>query len=107
MSGQHGRMVADYDLFTYPTLPGFKARETSRSAAADMAPRGPRLRQLCLDALRLYGPLTADECADHLHIDKLSIRPRFSELAACNRIVETDQRRQNASGKSAVVWRLA
>lgn len=94
------------DLFTYPTSPGFKARETSRAAAEANAPRAPRLRQLCLDALRLTDGLTADECAERLRVDKLSIRPRFSELAAVGKITDTGTRRQNGSGKSAIVWRI-
>jgi hypothetical protein len=98
---------ASYDLFTYPVQPGWKARDTARAAADATAPRAPRLRQLCLDALRLSDGLTADECASQINIDKLSIRPRFSELAALGRIIETSERRKNESGKFAVVWRLA
>jgi predicted ArsR family transcriptional regulator len=97
------------DLFAhvaYPKAPGFKARATARSAAEAMQPRAPRLRQLCLDQLQLYGAMTADECAANLRIDKLSIRPRFSELATTGAIEDTGQRRKNGSGKQAIVWSL-
>jgi predicted ArsR family transcriptional regulator len=98
------------DLFSYaegyPSQPGWKARETSRSAAESVRPKAKRLQQFCIDALR-QGPLTADECAERLQIDKLSIRPRFSELASLGKIVDTGERRLNASGKRAVVWSLA
>jgi predicted ArsR family transcriptional regulator len=97
------------DLFAhaaYPGAPGFKARATARQAAEAMQPRAPRLRQLCLDQLQLYGPMTADECAANLRIDKLSIRPRFSELSTMGKIEDTGQRRKNRSGKNAVVWGL-
>jgi predicted ArsR family transcriptional regulator len=97
------------DLFAhaaYPGSPGFKSRSTARSAAEAMQPRAPRLRQLCLDQLQLYGPMTADEAAANLRIDKLSIRPRFSELSTMGKIEDTGHRRKNGSGKQAIVWGL-
>jgi predicted ArsR family transcriptional regulator len=97
----------DWTQPRYPIEPGYKARSTSLSAARSLNDKAPRLRQLSVDQLLLYGPLTADEAATNLGIDKLSIRPRFSELAAAGKIIETSERRKNASGKSAVVWRLA
>lgn len=90
----------------YPAVPGFKARETSQSAADSVRPKAARLQRLCLDALAQQ-ELTADECADALQIDKLSIRPRFSELAARGKIRDTGVRRPNASGRSAIVWAVA
>lgn len=49
--------------------------------------------------------MTTDECADRLGIDKLSIRPRFSELAALSKIADTGERHVNpSSGKRAIVW---
>jgi len=96
------------DLFTYyPQAPGFKARETAQAAAESIRPKAKRLQALCLDALRTHGPLTADECAERLQIDKLSIRPRFSELAAMWKVTDSGQRRENSSGKRAIVWSLA
>ena len=100
------------DLFTfaeqhYPIVPGFKARETAQAAAESIRPKAKRLQGLCLDALSIHGPMTADECADRLQIDKLSIRPRFSELAAMWKVTDSGQRRENSSGKRAIVWRIA
>jgi predicted ArsR family transcriptional regulator len=91
----------------YPIEPGYKARTTSLSAARSLNDKAPRLRQLCVDQLLLYGPLTADECARNMGVDKLSIRPRFSELAAAGKILDSGDRRANGSGKRAIVWRLA
>ena len=93
-------------LDRYPHAPGWKARDTAEAAAHDAAPKAPHLRQLCLDSLKSSPGLTADECAARLGIDKLSIRPRFSELSATGQIVDTGERRRNASGKNAVVWSL-
>jgi hypothetical protein len=97
------------DLFSfadthYPVAAGFKARETSSAAAEAQSKRAPYLRQMCLDKIRAC-ECTADECADALGIDKLSIRPRFSELAALGKIFDTGHRRRNSSGKTAIVWR--
>lgn len=92
------------DLFSYPQTAGFKRTETSKAAAQSVA--APRLRQLCLDQLRLCGPMTPDETASNLGLSVLSIRPRFSELANLGRITATDQRRTNRSGRSAIVWAI-
>ncbi len=98
--------MTDLFTYTYPQQPGYKARDTARAAAEHMRPKAKRLQGLCLDALAQYGPMTADECAEKLCIDKLSIRPRFSELSALWKITDTGERRLNASGKRAVVWAL-
>lgn len=91
---------------SYPLGPGFKARDTAVAAADAIAPRVSRLREMCLTALA-NGPLTPDECAARLGIDKLSIRPRFSELSNFGKIIDTGERRLNSSsGKRAIVWRL-
>jgi predicted ArsR family transcriptional regulator len=99
-----------FDLFAdidYPEHPGWKARETAITAANEVAHKAPRLRQMCLDQLTFSGPLTADECAARLGLDKLSIRPRFSELVAKGHIADTGERRLNSSQKRAIVWSLA
>ena len=94
------------DLFTqpYPNSPGFADTDTSIDAAQDMEPKAPRLRQMVLDALYSHGGLTADEAAGRLEKDILSIRPRFSELAALDLIANTGLKRPNKSGKKAIVW---
>lgn len=89
----------------YPNAPGWKARDTAQQAAVQAEPVAGRLRRLCLAKLREYGPLTADDCAEQLGCDKLSIRPRFSELAALGLIEDTGQRGVNASGRGAIIWR--
>lgn len=97
------------DLFTYgydiyPTVAGFKVAGTSQEAAASVDAK--TLQRLVLTELR-KGPGTPDEIAERLRIDKLSIRPRCSELKAQGRVVDTGDRRRNANGKSAAVLKLA
>lgn len=94
-------------MIVYPEHPGFKSRETSRLAADGIASVAPRLRDKVLAAI-MDAPngLTADEVADKIKATPFSIRPRVSELARMGLIVDTMQRRYNAtSGRIAIVWR--
>lgn len=97
------------DLFAYaeryPSAPGYKDRDTSRLAAESMAKGAPLLREQCRRALR-DGPATADEIAGRLGQSILSIRPRLSELKQSGEVVDTGERRPNASGRPAKVLRL-
>ena len=96
------------DLFThaarYPSAPGHRDTDTSREAASDMASRVTGLRLAVLGALDQ--DRTADECAAVLGESVLAIRPRLTELKRLGRITDTGERRPNASGKRAIVWRL-
>lgn len=98
-------MTDQRDLFNYPLQPGFKDTDTSKAAAQAMKPTAATLRSQCLRCLA-FGDYTADEVAlDFLRESVLSIRPRFSELKRLGKIEDTGQRRRNASGKSAIVWK--
>jgi transcription initiation factor IIE alpha subunit len=91
----------------YPNAPGFKAHGTSEDAAAEILPKAKIILHLVLEALRNHGQgMTADECAEKLNMSVLSIRPRFSELKEFGWIVDTNERRRNASGKKAIVWTM-
>jgi hypothetical protein len=91
------------DLFNYPKAAGFKRTQTSAQAAEDITPKAPAIREMVLAVLHLRD-MTADEMAYHLSMDKLSVRPRFSELRAMGKIRDTGERRANGSGKKAIVW---
>jgi predicted ArsR family transcriptional regulator len=97
------------DLFTYrdeyPNSPGYKRPGTSREAAEAIKPRAAILRERSLAALK-HRPMTADEVAAHLGESVLSIRPRITELHELGLIEQTGERRRNASGRMAAVWRL-
>lgn len=96
----------DHDLFSYPRSPGFKERTTSRGAAEAQRGRAATLRQRCLAELRA-ADLTPDETAARLGEGVLSVRPRISELVAAGLAEPTGERRRNASGLSAKVYRAA
>lgn len=91
------------DLFSYPSVPGWKRTDTSRAAASDIQQKAETIRGLVLRHLRDYN-MTTDEMAARLDLDKLSVRPRFSELREMGLISDTGRRRKNLSGKLAIVW---
>jgi hypothetical protein len=49
---------------------------------------------------------TADEVAYALKESILAVRPRVCELHKMGKIADSGVRRENASGRSAIVWRL-
>jgi predicted ArsR family transcriptional regulator len=96
------------DLFSYadqyPFRPGWKGRETSR-AAAEATP-AQLLRGKVLAEFHRQQYMTADECAEALGLSVLSVRPRVTELGNMHKLMDSGFRRQNASGRSAIVWRV-
>jgi hypothetical protein len=91
----------------YPDVPGFKGAETSREAGRRISRHASTVRDLVLAEFRAAFPmgLGADEIAARLNQSILTVRPRCSELLAAGLIEQTHQRRRNASGMSAAIWR--
>lgn len=100
--------MTEPDLFSlgYPHSPAYSIGSDTSFAAAESVDANT-LRAKVLDALEQYGPLTADECAAKIGASILAARPRLSELKALGKITDSGLRRQNASGRSACVFRLA
>lgn len=87
-------------------LPGYSEPTTSKDAARAVAPRVGPLQQRVLAALALAADIP-DALAVRLGEDRLSIRPRFTELAKLGLIEKTGERRLNgSSGLKAAVWRV-
>lgn len=106
--------MAHPDLFdwqppaTYPEAPGFKERGgTSEEAAAAIESHAHTLRGRVWRLFDAGQELTADEIAALLNETVLAVRPRVSELRKSGRIEPTGERRENASGMRAWVWRAA
>ena len=91
---------------TYPESPGWKTNkpETSKAAARAVRSAAATLRDQVEQALRA-AELTADEVAEALGKSVLSVRPRVTELFKQGKVEDTGERRKNASGHSAAVWR--
>lgn len=89
---------------------GWTEPTTSRDAARSMESSVAELQRRVLVAIRAADErgLTSDECATAMGVDKLSIRPRFTELGpkGLGLIVETGARRANDSGRAAKAWRI-
>ncbi len=91
----------------YPESPGSNWRDTSRDAADQIREPAGTLRSLVYDLICSRPNLTTHECAELLGRPVSSVQPRFSELAATGRIVDSGQRRRNlASGKNAIAWEV-
>lgn len=103
MTYRDDRQGSIFDV--YPDAPGYKREGTSQEAAQSMKSRAATLREMVMQELA-KAPGTADELAKRLGQDKLSIRPRCSELFKEKRIVETGEFRKNDSGINAIVWGL-
>jgi hypothetical protein len=112
----HAFSAAEPDLFgfassvpaAYPDRPACRATDTSAAAAADMAPHLGRLQRLTLDTISEAGwhGCTANELAAITGLPREAIQPRTSELRKKGKIVDSDRRRHNPNGKSAIVWTL-
>lgn len=94
--------ILDY-LKRYPEGPGYQNRATSFAAAVAISPRADILRERVYQVI-LARPSTADEAAAALGLDRLSIRPRATELAKQGRIVDSGLRRNTSFGRPAIVW---
>lgn len=86
---------------------GQQVKETSLAAKAAIEPHAGSLRDRALAYIQRrasIGGATADEVADALRETVLAIRPRITELNRLGLIEDTGARRENISGRSAVVW---
>lgn len=94
------------DLFeyqpSYPAVPGWKGRDTSREAAERVPAKV--LQAKVLAEFRPGCWFTADEVAERLNLSVLSVRPRVCELSALGKLRDSGERRKNPSGRSAIVW---
>lgn len=97
--------IESYIEETYPYSPGYKDSDTSKLASEEIKEDAETLRMAVYSALKTQKPMTADEMSEYLNRDKLSIRPRFSELKEQGLIEDTGLRRKNISGKKAKVFR--
>jgi predicted HTH transcriptional regulator len=91
----------------YPAIAGHQRTETSAAAAEAIERKGraANLREKCLDLLKAEA-LTADECAELLGENPLSIRPRVSELSKQGLLMDTGERRPSSMGSPMVVWEV-
>jgi hypothetical protein len=91
----------------YPAVPGSKEKGgTSESAALSVMSRAAAVRERVLAAYRAAGErgLTPDEAGRVVDEDKLTVRPRVSELLRDGLLIKTRRTRTNTSQKQAAVY---
>lgn len=97
----------------YPDAPGWKGTETSREAAAFVAPKAPNLEARCEAYLREFGPASPEEVTAAIagpgeRLLLTTIRARICSLRARGRVVDSGERGKGESGKVRVIrWRVA
>lgn len=92
----------------YPEGPGANWRDTSLRAADEIEKSALNLRYHVLSMFVNHNDWTTHELAGVLNKPVSSVQPRVSELAALGLIVDSGIRRKNeASGKRAIAWKLA
>lgn len=102
------RIAEHYLGDQYPETPGWKRTDTSREAAAAIAPTAEILREKIYKAIKAAGSYgaTADESAEAIGSTPLATRPRLSELRNMNLIKPSieNKRRPSSTGRSSIVW---
>lgn len=90
----------------YPDAAGHRGVETSIEAAEAIQPMLGRLQRMALTRIIAAGDsgMTAEEVANALQCDRVAIQPRTTELARKGLIRDSERRRNNHSGKRAIVW---
>lgn len=80
--------------------------DTSAAAAAKIAPKLRDLHDQILDHLALVGDASASETALAFGMDKLSIRPRMTELRKWGLIRDSGKRRPNSWGNNEICFEI-
>lgn len=89
------------------SMVGVLARHQKRVALGGVM-LAVQIRREVFDWLRAHPEgATADEIAAAMNRSILTIRPRVSELNRMKKIIDSTGRRKNASGRNAIVWRIA
>lgn len=104
-----GRIQGMATVYVVPDAPSKHGAEpTSAAAGHGVRHYATTLREEVLAVIAAAGPdgLTADHAARLLGASVLAVRPRVSELKRLGRIEATGERRRNASGMRAAVWRI-
>lgn len=98
----------DFTAPRYPDRAGFKDRDTGMAAAhaIEGSGRAKLLRERFFDLYAQGHRLTADEACARLDVDRLSGRPRVTELVKQGKLLDTGVRRPNVGGRPAKVYRL-
>mgnify|MGYP001558158617 FL=1 len=87
-----------------PKPPAVYAQPTSVDAAAAIAPKTPRLREMVYRLLRDHGPMTDQAIQDATGLGPQTITPRRIELVREGRVRDTGKRAKTRADRDAIVW---
>lgn len=99
------QQISFFESVKYPDIPGYRLRVTSIAAAKAVEPGLSESKKKIL-AVLASADMTADEVAAAFGRGILYVRPRIAELVRKGLIEDSSDRRPNASGKMAIVWRV-
>lgn len=90
----------------YPYQAGYKARSTSKEAADKINMRYPRLMFEIEDVYKFGDNLTytADEVAEQLQKNLISVRARITELTKQTVLRDSGERRKNKNNRNVIAW---
>lgn len=88
-------------------VPYVRGSSTSRAAADAIAVHVTPLQKVVMDYLREHGPSTDEEMQAGIPMGPNTQRPRRVELVRNGLIRDSGTTRDGASGKMAVVWKIA
>lgn len=94
----------------YPNSPGWRGHsETSRLAAFSVAADARNHRERILKALKdaLPAGRSSEDISADTGLTIYQVRSRVSELQAAGKVICTEERVKNETGRSANVWRAA
>jgi len=90
----------------YPYQAGYKKRSTSKEAADKINMQYPRQSFMVEDVFKL-GELinyTADEVADKINQNIISVRARITELNQQGILEDSGERRKNKNNRNVIAW---
>lgn len=79
---------------------------TSHLAAEQSKELRGRHWLMILEALRVYGPGTSEQIAGWTGLTHWAITRRMGELRDDGRVIQTQEKRKNKSGRLATVWAI-
>ena len=90
----------------YPYQAGYKARSTSKEAADKINMRYPRLMFEIEDQFKFGNQMTytADEVAEQLQKNLISVRARITELSKQTVLRDSGERRKNKNNRNVIAW---
>ncbi len=91
---------------TYPNNAGYTNKTTSKEAADKINMQYPRQKFAIEDVFKLgqYNTYTADEVADQLNHNLISVRARITELTHQGILQDSGERRKNKNNRNVIAW---